>query len=149
MKNKCIIIGLIVLYIGASLIPVVNSQSLNTLNSPPTVEIRKPTSTTFWIFGRQYTYPGRSIMDDPAIIIGPLFAEVYAEDEDSGIEKVEFYIDDVLVGTSAEPLSEEDCIYIFPIQNCRIGYHDIKAKAYDNAGNSADTDSIEIFYIGW
>ena len=62
--------------------------------NPPTVKITKPEKALYifdrWIIPRIFRL---------TLIIGKITIEVNAKDEDSGIEKVEFYINDQLKGT--------------------------------------------------
>jgi len=163
--KKMLAIGLIAIFIGLTTVPLVNSQLIErkvvdnitvshtvetiALNTPPFVEIQTPHFATFWIFGRELPYPGRPLMDEPAIIIGNMYAAVYAVDDESGIQKVEFYLDNTLAATKTEP-QEGRNIYYFPgvIGSCRLGFHEITAKAYDNAGNNATSNPVKIFYVG-
>ncbi|HEC87030.1 MAG TPA: hypothetical protein ENI49_04090 [Thermoplasmatales archaeon] len=77
------------------------------------------------------------------IILGKVTIEVDVHDE-SGIERVEFYIDDVLKSTDYEES------YSWLWNEFAIGWHVIKVIAYDNSGNKAE-DRIKVmaFNLGW
>ncbi|MEM3705867.1 MAG: Ig-like domain-containing protein, partial [Candidatus Bathyarchaeia archaeon] len=60
--------------------------------------------------------------------------------DESGISKVEFYIDDRLVATD----NTEPYTYRWNTRSVKDGWHTITAKAYDNAGNTAQT-SINVY----
>jgi hypothetical protein len=51
-----------------------------------------------------------------------------AKDSDGSIDKVEFFIDNQLVGTISEPP------YVFSIANPEVGMHQVHAKVFDNEG---------------
>ena len=77
------------------------------------------------------------------IIFGGIMIEVNATDNQSGINRVEFYIDGVLKGND----TNASYTYNWDQEKMRIRFskhkHVIKVIAYDNAGNSA-TDEIEV-----
>ena len=75
------------------------------------------------------------------IIIGEITVEVDAYDED-GIEKVEFYIDDILRNTDTYPP------YEWLWNEFAVGNHEIKVIAYDSKDNkSEDIINITIFNL--
>ena len=69
-----------------------------------------------------------------SIIIGNITINVSATDNLTGIDKVEFYIDDELKAS----LSKEPYEWLWDEKI--IGKHTIKVVAYDNAGNTASDD---------
>ena len=70
------------------------------------------------------------------VIIGKALITTTAYDETSGIEKVEFYIDDELKQTiTNEP-------YEWLWDETIIGTHTIKAIAYDNSGNMVTDEQV-------
>jgi len=103
---------------------------------PVEVEIRKPREKFLYIFDREIM----PFFD--TVIIGKITVEVDAGDED-GIERVEFYVDNVLKFTDYnEP-------YLWLWDKFAMGRHVIKAVAYDNEGNKAeDKIKIIIFNLG-
>ncbi len=95
----------------------------------PKVEILKP-SNGIYVLNRKiadFSFP---------LIIGKIDVEAYAED-DEGISKVEFYVDN--------KLKEEDetAPYEWQWNEFAIGWHEIMVRAYDNEGNTA-TDKIDV-----
>ena len=76
------------------------------------------------------------------IIFGKITIEVNATDSDGTIEKVEFYVDDVLRSTdTAEP-------YTWTWDERIIGLHKITVIAYDDCGETAKTSrSLLIFNL--
>ena len=67
-------------------------------------------------------------------IIGDIDIEVYAADHESGMDKVEFYIDDILQETI------KSYQYIWTWDTNAFFKHTIKIVVYDNAGNSNSTE---------
>ena len=75
----------------------------------------------------------------PIVFVG-ITIEVDATDNESGIERVEFYID-------GELLSNDTSVpYEWLWKDSSVGMHTIKVTAYDHAGNS---DSQEISVWKW
>lgn len=102
------------------------------------IEITKPKDKYLYIFDREIM---PSILGN-AIIIGRITikANVYSEDE---LDRVEFYIDDILKSSDSEQPYEW-------LGNERgFGRHEIKVIAYDNKGNTAeDRINVMIFNLG-
>ncbi len=92
---------------------------------PPTIEITKPTNAI-------YLFDNQVIPFLMPLIVRGITIEVEAVDNESGIEKVEFYIDDVLEETDTE------APYSWKWSDDSIRKHSIKVVAYDFAGNTAD-----------
>jgi hypothetical protein len=103
-------------------------------NTPPEVEILSP-QKGLYIFGRKIL--PRFIR--PALIIGKITIEANATDDDSGIEKVVFYINGKEVGNdTTEPYE-----YLWKWNRPRlIHIFVIKVEAYDFAGESASDRMI-------
>jgi uncharacterized repeat protein (TIGR02543 family) len=100
-------------------------QSTDTI--PPTVEIAKPGNAVYFMNNK--IIPFKS----PVVILS-INLEVNASDNDSGIDRVEFYVDGILKGTdSIKP-------YTCEWKDLRSGKRTIEAVAYDKAGNSASTE---------
>jgi hypothetical protein len=101
-------------------------------NNPPCVKIIKP-EKALYIFNfkiRKYLFRFRI-----PLIIGKITIEANATDEDSGIERVEFYINDELKETD----TTEPYTYLWRWNRPRI-FHifTIKVVAYDNEGATAE-----------
>jgi hypothetical protein len=111
------------------------SLTLEKDNTPPNVSITRPENGLY--IGDNLIRP--YLMRIP-LIIGKITIEVDASDEDSGIEKVEFYINDELIGTDTTPKYSyewtRDRIRLFHLFS-------IKVVAYDNESNTAE-DSMNI-----
>lgn len=104
---------------------------------PPEIEITKPKEGYLYLADRE-------LLPMPiTLVIGRITIAADAGDEESGMSRVEFYIDDELRSTCyMEP-------YNWLWDEAVFGRRNLKVMAYDNAGNSA-TDEIEIwiFNIG-
>jgi hypothetical protein len=74
------------------------------------------------------------------IVVQLITIEVNASDNQSGIDRVEFYIDGVLIG------NDSSAPYSYDWNEIRSGKRTIKVTAYDNAGNSA---SAEMLVFKW
>jgi hypothetical protein len=94
--------------------------------TPPYIEITSPENAIYVL--AQKLLPFKF----PLIFLG-VKIEVNASDEESGIERVEFYIDDELV----ETVTEAPYDYNWKSSSSRKIKHTIKVIAYDNAGNEA------------
>ena len=98
-------------------------------NQPPTIDIGKPQKAIYFndvkIIPRFFGMP---------IIIGKMIIEAYAKDEDSGVEKVEFYINGKLKGEDhTEPYT-----YEWRWDRPRINHiFFLKVKVYDNGGKTS------------
>jgi len=76
------------------------------------------------------------------IIFGSITVEIDAWDNETGINRIEFYVDNVLKATDDKPP------YQWIWDEEVFGLHEIKAIAYDNAGNSANsTMNVIIFNV--
>lgn len=100
-------------------------------NIPPTVEIIKPVNGLY--IGNKRILPFLT-----PFIIGDIDIEVYAEDDESGMDKVEFYIDDKLKVTIESPM------FIWRWDKNTFFRHKIKVIAFDNAGNS-NSDELNVW----
>ncbi|HEC75746.1 MAG TPA: hypothetical protein ENI33_00605 [Thermoplasmatales archaeon] len=105
--------------------------------NPPTIFIQRPKGHLY-IFGRDI-FP--TIFGN-TIIIGDITVNVNATDNENGIEKIEFYVDDEL----KEIIREEPYEWLW---DEKIAWkHKIKVVAYDKAGNTADDEEeVVIFNI--
>ena len=101
--------------------------------TPPLVKIIKPINAMY-IFNKPIL-PFRM-----PVVVQLITIEVNASDNQSGIDRVEFYIDGVLKG------NDSSAPYSYDWQEIRSGKRTIKVTAYDTAGNSA---SAEILVFKW
>lgn len=100
----------------------------------PTIAFESP------MHGHLYIFNKKIMPLKHTIIIGKAMIMVIADDETSGIGKVEFYVDDELKHTViSEP-------YEWIWDEVVLGRHALKVVAYDNAGNiAADEINVWIF----
>jgi len=99
---------------------VTNSKTLTADNTQPTLNIIKPENAL-------YFFNAKLFKANKPIIIGAITLEVNAADQ-TGIQKIEVYIDDELKQT----ITDGSNYYM----NIRIiGRHNLKINAYDNTGN--------------
>ena len=94
----------------------------------PVVEITKPIRNGMYIFN-QFIMQFRSLK--MPIIVHLLTIEVNATDNESGIDRVEFYINGVLKSSDDSTPYSHNWITLI------CGKYNLTAKAYDNAGNVA------------
>ncbi|MCD6171407.1 MAG: hypothetical protein J7J36_03195 [Thermoplasmata archaeon] len=104
-------------------------------NNPPFVHIKRPR-------GHLYIADREIIPTFKTIVIGRITVDTYAFDYETGIEKVEFYVDNSLKEVKREPP------YNWLWNENAIGNHAIKVIAFDKAGN-VNTDMIRIFIINF
>ena len=100
-------------------------------NIPPNIEIEKPKNGL-------YIFDKKLISLPCTLIIGSITVQVNAYDNESGISRVEFYIDDML---KFNDLSKP---YEWVWHKVAFFRHTIKAIAYDKAGNKA-SDEIKVW----
>jgi uncharacterized repeat protein (TIGR02543 family) len=100
---------------------------------PPHVTIAKPLNGVYLF--NEFILPAKK-----PIVIQGITLQVNASDNQSGMKKVEFFIDDVSVG------NDSTAPYTYDWKDLRTGTRQIKAIAYDNAGNSA---TLEISVLKW
>ncbi|RLF63012.1 MAG: hypothetical protein DRN33_04920 [Thermoplasmata archaeon] len=104
-------------------------------NTPPSVEIVKPRDRYLYFMDTEVM----SLLFKTRII-GGITVGVYANDDISGINRVEFYVDDTLM----------DTVYEMPFswkwEGASPFDHIIKVVAYDSAGNSA-SDEMRVWVI--
>jgi len=104
----------------------------------PTAKIIKPREGYLYIEDREIipTLLGNTV------IVGKITIYVDASNHESGVNRVEFYIDNILQNTvMQEP-------YVWEWNYFSMGTHLIKVVAYDNAGNYASDEMIvKIFNI--
>jgi uncharacterized repeat protein (TIGR02543 family) len=94
----------------------------------PVLKFKKPISNGMYIFN-QFIMQLRSLK--MPIIVHLLTIEANASDNDSGIDRVEFYINGVLKST------DDSAPYDYNWVTVICGKYNLSMKAYDNAGNVA------------
>jgi hypothetical protein len=91
----------------------------------PAIGFEQPTYGHLYLWGKEILPLKRTM------IIGETTISTMAHDESSGIDRVEFYVDDELKHT----VSDEPFEWLWDERI--LGRHTLKAVAYDNAGNIA------------
>ncbi len=76
------------------------------------------------------------------LILGGITIEASASDSLSGIDRVEFYLDDTL----QQRISGEQSVYRWKCRSSMLFIHLISARAFDKAGNSEE-DVMYIFAV--
>ena len=108
---------------------------LMTVAAPPEITLDKP-QRYFYLFDESiFPLPFR------AIIIGKITVEVTAYDNEMGVEKVEFFLDDVSVYND----TEEPFRWIWSQRT--IGRHALKVVVYNQAGNKASKEIKTLVFI--
>ena len=102
--------------------------------NPPSVSIEKPKEGYLYIFNREIIPLAKTV------IIGRIEVRADARDSESGMNRVEFYINDELVYTDIE------IPYEWTWEKISFGIYNIKAIAYDNENNSA-IDSLNVIRL--
>lgn len=113
-----------------------NTASFKINKNAPSITINKPKEGYLYLFGREIskTLFGRTI------IIGEINIELTVIDETSGVERVEFYINNALKYTDNEPP------YEWKFDERGFGNYEIRIFAYNNAGNYASKE-IKFFAL--
>lgn len=106
-------------------------------DSPPSVKIEKPRGYLY-IFGK----PIIALPNEYTIIIGKITAEVLAEDGQTDIKRVEFYLDGELMAT----IEEEPYKYV--INEQMYGKHELTAVAYNGICNT-NSNAITFWAFIW
>ena len=140
---KYFAIGIILLFVGTCIIPSTsekiekssspiskdNMLYVGTDMTPPSIKIVKPENGRIYIFGIKI--PIISVPN--TVIYGRIRIKVEASDNESGMNHVEFYIDDKLQFTDYS----EPYMYVWKERGLLFPYL-ISVVAYDNAGNYAN-----------
>jgi uncharacterized repeat protein (TIGR02543 family) len=100
---------------------------------PPLVEIAKPLNGI-------YLFDQLILPSKKPIIIQGITIQANASDNQSGVKRVEFFIDDISVG------NDSTAPFTYTWHDLRSGTRHIKVVAYDNAGNS---NAAEISVMKW
>ncbi|MGC9308495.1 MAG: Ig-like domain-containing protein, partial [Thermoplasmatota archaeon] len=104
----------------------------------PMVSIEAPEHQRLYVRNKSYLFPRTTV-------IGKITVEVTAEDADSGVERVDFYVDGELMATDTEAPYQwwwnEDTI---------LDTHEIRVVAVDRDGNAAESSLsvlvLNLFY---
>jgi outer membrane protein assembly factor BamB len=108
-----------------------DTANITITDDAPTVQITKPECALYIMNVKIRSYLNS---DRIPLIIGPIDIDVDTSQEQIGIDKVEFYIDDVLKATdNTRP-------YSWTWNTPAFFTHTIKVTAYDTSGNSASDD---------
>ncbi len=116
LSARAHVVGGEVLASGPAVITVLASAT----NLPPWISIVTPTNGAVATAG------------------GPLELEAQAVDLDGSIERVEFWVDEVLVGTRHEPP------YRLAVDGLAIGTHTLFARGFDQAGAAAESEWVGV-----
>jgi hypothetical protein len=109
-------------------------------NLPPGVGIISPVEGKIYIFGSPFP---KNLAFKNTFLIGKTTINVYASD-DSGIEKVEFYVDGELMETVKSEPYNWTLSRISTFKELFYHKHTIEVKAYDNTGKTS-SDIIEVW----
>ena len=105
-------------------------------NDPPNIEFTQPLPNVLYFVNIPL------LPFFTTLILGPIEIAVNAYDNISGMDRVEFYIDDILKKTD----TSAPYIWLWTDITFGLKLYDIKVITYDNAGNYAD-DTILIWKI--
>ena len=105
-------------------------------NNPPDCELINPKNGLYLRGTKILT------MTDLTVTIGDAIIEIETEDVDSGIEKIEIYINDALEHTTYSPSSTYEWLW----DETTPGLYTIKVIAYDNAGYNME-DEVRLLDI--
>jgi len=136
MKKKIITILLLCMFLLISLnsfsvISIENNKSKTIEdNEPPEIILIHPQTEVFYLLGN-YFYTG---INKIPISLGKTPIEVIASDE-SGIDRVELFINDDYIGSMTEVDYPTDG-FIYTWSEKVFGFYTIKTVAYDTFGNS-------------
>jgi hypothetical protein len=98
---------------------------------PPTITITCPTTGL-------YLFDTKLIPLSSTVIIGAITIQAEADDQESGIDKVEFYIDDEL------SIADDIAPYEWLWDETAFFVHRVSVVAYDNGGNHA-SDHVDLW----
>jgi len=95
--------------------------------TPPTGSITKPENAFYFFSNKWFDFP-------VPVMIGFIDVEVNASDDESGVNRVEFYLDNQLKA------NDTDVPYLWTWNENAFFVYMLKVIIYDNAGNSADQE---------
>ncbi|MEA2053617.1 MAG: triple tyrosine motif-containing protein [Candidatus Thermoplasmatota archaeon] len=115
------------------------SNSTFTLdNTPPSLSLQKPRRNHLYLFDREVM----PILRPKAIVIGKITVTANVSDATSGVNKVEFFVDNVSKNIDSE------APYEWEWDETVFCSHTLKVTAYDNAGNSASSEvDVKVYNI--
>jgi hypothetical protein len=102
----------------------------------PFLSVKKPKEKTLYVLDRELMH-----LPFNTLILGKITVEPQASDSESGIEKIEFFIDGKIRYTDTIQPYE----WIYDERAILFHQHTIKLKTYDAAGNSRETDEFSIW----
>lgn len=148
INRKTVAIGIILLFVVTSIIPMtaqVSSSSQNQGNTatleiemnPPYVKITKPQRGWWYLF----SFERKSPIHDLTFILGKINVTVNATDNESGVNRVEFYVDDILQWIDYS----EPYFWIWSDKKPLFPYI-LTAVAYNNAGNK-NSDAMNVWKL--
>jgi hypothetical protein len=104
--------------------------------NPPFINITRPKKGFLYIKDKEIAPIGTTL------ILGKITQRVYAQDLESGVNKVEFYVDNTLKN------SDKIAPYEWMWDERVFGRHRIKVIAYDNSGKEASAEMRVIIFNG-
>lgn len=148
MNRKTVVVGIILLFVGTCVVPMtaqVSSSSQNPGNTtclkiemnPPYVKITKPQRGWWYLF----SFERKSPISDLTFILGKINVTVNATDNESGMNRVEFYVDDILQWIDYS----EPYFWIWSDKKLLFPYT-LTAVAYDNTGNK-NSDTMKVWKV--
>jgi len=108
------------------------SMEIKIDKSAPSLDVRAPKKSYLYVMGREIM-PLEGF-DNLAVVIGSMTVNADVHDSTSGVEKVEFYVDNALKQTVSK------APYTWIWNEVAVGPYTLKVVAYDNAGNKASTE---------
>lgn len=122
-----------------------NIEDMNMLTvkidgTPPSGNLEKPREQTLYIFDREIIR-----FSFFTLIFGKITLEAQALDEISGIEKVEFFIDNEMQYSDAVQPYE----WVYDDKAIFFHRHTIVLRIYDAAGNSKETDEFDFWVFNF
>jgi len=112
-----------------------NTGSIISDNTNPFISITKPRAGLYFLDGMRilpFSYP---------FIIGQITFEIDANDNGSGINNVEFYLENELESSVSEPP------YHWTWDQAATGFFDVEIVIYDNVGHEAFEEIKDLFII--
>ena len=129
-------------FVGTAIHGVVSDVVRGNDTGRPIVNLTYPQEGWLYLFGN----PVKEVLFGRTKIIGALNIEVEANDivveeqDVTGIDRVEFYIDGITQYTITEPP------YVWTLER-NMGFHELKIIAFDGAGNPSNPVTLDILKI--
>ena len=148
MKMKQVAVGIFLLFVGTCVVPInaiatPSSQNfgdttrLKIDSTPPYVMVTKPQKGWWYLFSLERKSPIRDVI----LIIGKINVTANATDTESGVNRVEFFVDDVLRWSD----TTEPYFWIWSDKKPFSSYT-LTAVAYNNAGDK-NSDTLKVLKI--